>query len=51
MKERKLGQYRDGVVQHLAVLSEDNWTMVYTDGSAKQVWGWWQAGYGVWFGD
>ena len=25
--------------------------MVYTDGSAKQVQGWWQAGYGPWFGD
>ena len=49
--EQKWGQYRDGVVQRLAVLWADGWTMVYTDGSAKQVRGWWQAGYGAWFGD
>ena len=50
-KEKKWGQYRDGVVQRLAVLLADGRTMVYTDGSAQQVWGWWQAGYGAWFGD
>ena len=50
-KEHKWGQYRDGVVQRLAVLLVDCWTMVYTDGWAKRVRGWWQAGYGAWFGD
>ena len=48
---QKWEQYRDDIVQRLAVLLADGWTMVYTDGSAKQVRGWWQAGYGAWFGD
>ena len=50
-KERKCGQFRDGVVQRLAVLSQENWTLVYTNGSAKQLPGWWQAGCGAGFGD
>ena len=33
------------------VLEGEGWATAYTDGSAKQVGGWWQAGYGVWFGD
>ena len=32
------------------VLDGEKWTLVYTNGSAKQVRGWWQAGYGAWFG-
>ena len=50
-KEKKWGQYRDGVVKRLAVLEEEGWTLVYTDGSAKQVRGWWQVGYAAWFGE
>ena len=48
---KKTGQYRDGVVKRLQVLEAEHWTLVYTDGSAKQVRGWWQAGYGAWFGE
>ena len=33
------------------VLEEEGWTLVYIDGSAKQVRGWWQAGYGAWFAE
>ena len=51
LKEQKWGQYRDGVVERLQVPAGEQWTLVYTDGSAKQVRGWWQAGYGVWFGE
>ena len=50
-KEQRWGQYRDAVVEKLAVLEREGWQLVYTDGSAKQVRGWWQAGYGVWFGE
>ena len=32
-------------------MSGEGWVVVYTDGSAKRVRGWMQAGYGVWFGD
>ena len=39
------------MVEKLAVLEREGWQLVYTDGSAKQVRGWWQAGYGVWFGE
>ena len=39
------------MVEKLAVLEREEWQLVYTDGSAKQVRGWWQAGYGVWFGE
>ena len=41
-KEKKWGQYRDSVVRRLALLEEEGWTLVYTDGSSKQVRGWWQ---------
>ena len=51
LKEQKWGRYRDAVVKRLKVLETERWTLVYTDGSAKQVRGWWQAGYGVWFGE
>ena len=39
------------MAEKLAVLEREGWQLVYTDGSAKQVRGWWQAGYGVWFGE
>ena len=44
-----MGEVSDGVIQRLSVLEEEGWTLVYSDGSAKQVKGWWQAGYGAWF--
>ena len=31
-------------------MHEGGWTVAYTDGSAKHVRGWMQAGYGVWYG-
>ena len=48
-KEQKWGKYKDSVLKKLGVLEGEGWTVAYTDGSAKQVDGWWQAGYGVWF--
>ena len=39
------------MVKTLAVLKRDGWRLVYTDGSAKQLRGWWQADCGVWFGE
>ena len=50
-KRRERGQYRDSIIRRLALLEEEGWTLVYIDGSAKQVRGWWQAGYGAWFGE
>ena len=51
LKEQKWGKYRDAVVKRLKVLENEQWTLVYTNGSAKQVKGWWQAGDGAWFGE
>ena len=51
LMEQKWGQYRDAVVKRLQVLETERWTLVYTDGSAKQVMGWWQAGYEARFGE
>ena len=51
LKEQKWGKYRDAVVKKLAVPEREGWQLAYTDGLAKQVRGWWQAGYGVWFGE
>ena len=41
LKEQKWGKYRDAVVEKLAVLEGEGWQLVYTDGPAKQVRGWW----------
>ena len=49
-KEQKWGKCCDGVVKCISVLEGEGWTVVYTDGSAERVKGWWQAGYGAWFG-
>ena len=49
-KEQKWGKYRDSVLKKQAVFEGEGWTIAYTDRSAKQVGGWWQAGYGVRFG-
>ena len=51
LKEKKWGEYRDAVVKRLVTLESEGWTVAFTDGPAKQVKGWWQAGYGVWFGE
>ena len=39
------------MIKRSEILADDQWTLVYTDGSANQVRGWWQAGYGAWFGN
>ena len=39
------------MVKCLVALEFGGWTLVYTEGSAKRVKGWWQAGYGAWFGE
>ena len=50
-KEQKWGTYKEEVPLRLSLLEKEGWATAYTDGSAKQVGGWWQAGYGVWFGE
>ena len=50
MKEAKWGAYKTKLVAELESLSREDWTVVYTDGSAKVVRGWAQAGYGAWYG-
>ena len=50
MKEAKWGAYKTKVVVELENLSGEGWTVVYTDGSAKVVRGWAQAGFGAWYG-
>ena len=47
----KMGPVSGRGGQTVKVLETEQWTLVYTDGSAKQVRGWWQAGYGAWFGE
>ena len=37
------------MLRRLDVMVKVGWTAAYTDGSVKQVGGWWQAGYGVFF--
>ena len=50
MKEAKWGAYKTKLVAELESLSGEGWAVVYTDGSAKVVRGWAQAGYGAWYG-
>ena len=50
MKEAKWGAYKTKLVAELESLSREDWTVVYTDGSAKVVRCWAQAGYGAWYG-
>ena len=51
MKEAKWGAYKTKLVAELESLSREDWTVVYTGGSAKVVRGWAQAGgYGAWYG-
>ena len=50
VKEAKWGAYKTKVVAELETLSGEGWTVVYTDGSAKVVRGWAQAGFGAWYG-
>ena len=49
LKEAKWGKYKNEKVQRLAALEQGGWTVAYTDGSAKTVRVWAQAGFGVWF--
>ena len=49
-KEKKGGDYRDKLESRLSVMQGEGWIVVFTDGSAKQVGGWWQAGFGVYLG-
>ena len=49
LKEAKWGKYKNEKVQQLAALEQGGRTVAYTDGSAKTVRGWAQAGFGVWF--
>ena len=44
LKEQKWGEYRDGVVKRLLVLEQEGRVIVYIDGWAKRVKGWWLAG-------
>ena len=50
MKEVKWGAYKTKLVAELESLSGEGWAVVYTDGSAKVVRVWAQAGYGAWYG-
>ena len=50
LKEEKWGAYKKKLVAELESLTGEGWTIVYTDGSAKVVRGWAQAGYGAWYG-
>ena len=49
-KEEKWGAYKAKVVAELETMAGEGWTVVYTDGSAKVVRGWAQAGFGAWYG-
>ena len=51
LKEEKWGSHKQSLLAELEKMSGEGWVVVYTDGSAKRVRGWMQAGYGVWFGD
>ena len=51
LKEAKWGSHKRSLLAELEGMSGEGWVIVYTDGSAKRVRGWMQAGYGVWFGD
>ena len=50
-KEAKWGGYKATLLKELGDMQAQGWEVVYTDGSAKRVRGWMQAGYGVWFGE
>ena len=51
LKEEKWGSHKQSLLAELERMSGEGWVVVYTDGLAKRVRGWMQAGYGVWFGD
>ena len=50
-KEAKWGEYKKRLLQELGELANWGWTVAHTDGLAKQVCGWTQAGHGVWHGE
>ena len=43
------GSHRDATVKEIGELVSQGCVEAYTDGSAKQVQGWMQAGYGVYY--
>ena len=45
VKEQKWGEYRGSVVKRLSVLEGEGWVIVCTDGPARWVKGWGQAGW------
>ena len=51
LKEEKWGSHKRSLLAELERMSGEGVVVVYTDGSAKRVRGWMQAGYGVWFGN
>ena len=51
LKEAKWGNHNKKLLEELEVMAAQGWVVVYTDGSAKRVRGWMQAGCGVWFGE
>ena len=50
-KGAKWGGRHDELLKDLVELATNDWTVACTDGSAKKVGSWMQAGYGIWFGD
>ena len=50
LKEAKWGSHKRRLVEELEKMTAEGWVVAYTDGSAKRVRGWMQAGYGVWYG-
>ena len=48
-KEEKWGSHRDETMCGVERFLSEGWVAAYTDGSAKQVHGWMQAGYGVFY--
>ena len=49
-KELKWGEHKKTLLLELERMGQEGWVVAYTDGSAKRVRGWMQAGYGVWYG-
>ena len=47
-RKRSGGLKKEKLLKELEELQSEGW--VHTNGSAKQVWGWTQAGYAAWFG-
>ena len=50
LKEANWGERKKCLMTELEELADQGWIVTYTDGPAKWVCGWMQAGYGVWYG-